>query len=530
MNVQFTARRLSPLLALAALACDPWGRLDPDGWGEINEALWDDQITAVGDTLYVKLPHAGRLLSIDAKGEVREVDLDGARPERVIGLPSGEGAFVFASLPICEDNDKDIIFVDDCPEELLSTESEVSRINGFRSAGEVALKPHFNTVSFSPDGATAVAYFSGSVSVADIQGVVDLTEVVFQPLSPADAAPIAVSTGSTPSDVLFTTDANGLNDRAVIMSSSQVMVVSLATGEVQVTYHLALDVDTVIVPQDALVAGGGRFVLLSETSSRELYRLDLVNQSIDIEDLEDSPSSLTEVRLPESVGGDIASAITYTSVGAIDLLDGLTNETIQRYDLDHAVNRLQQSGELLIAYNSLYDELKDLYIIDLATNVVDEHRPENPLSSVQVSADQAYLVGLMRTDGAGDGSNADSLNGLYVMDLADRKEANLALSSAPVGSALVERDGQSFVLLLLEGDETLYKVDLAAPSFAVPVELPASPRSIVARADGRIAISHESPLGLISIYDPASDEIETIHGFANVGLLSQPTLPRRGDD
>lgn len=529
MSTHATARRLSPLLALAALACDPWGRLDPEGWGDISEPLWDDQLTAVGDTLYVQLPHAGRLLSIDAKGEVREVDLNGARPERVIGLPSGESAFVFASYPVCEDNDEDIIFVEDCPEDLLGSASEVSRISGFRSAGAVALKPHFNTVRFSPDGTTAVAYFSGN-STADIQGVVDLTEVVFQPLAPADAAPIAVSTGSTPTNVLFTTDAAGMNDRAVIMSSSQVMVVSLATGEVQVTYYLALDVDTVIVPQDALVAGGGRFVLLSETRSRELYRLDLINQSIDIEDLEDSPSSLTEVRLPESAGGDIASAITYSSIGAIDLLDGQTNEPIQRYTLDHAVNRLQQSGELLIAYSSLSDAQKDLYIIDLTTNEVDEHRPANPLRSIEISADRSHLVGLMDTDGAGEGNNADGLHGLYVMDLGDRREANLALSSAPVGSALVERDGQNFVLLLLEDDDTLYKVDLSAPSFAVPVELPASPRSLVARADGRIAISHDSALGLISIYDPATDTIEAIHGFANVGLLAEPTLPRRGDD
>ena len=524
------ARRLSPLLALAALACDPWGRLDPSGSTGVDQPLWDEQLTVVGDSLYVPLPYAGALLNISAEGDVREVDLDGARPERIIGLPAGDAAYVFVRWPVCEDDSKDIVYEDDCPPELLEEATEVRQVEGQRTVELVDIAPHFNSIGFSPDGRNAVAYFSGNLGSAEIQGVVDLTEVVFQPLD--GGAPIAVSTGSTPTDVLFTTDADGINDRAVILSSSQVMVVSLSTGEVQVTYHLALDVDSVIVPQDAMVAGGGRYALLSVAGARELYRLDLVNKSIDIEDLQDSPSTLTEVRLPEAAGGALASAISYSNVGAVDLLDGLTNERLEAYTLDHPVNVVFQSGDLLIAYNSATDAYKDVYLIDLATNEVDEHRANNPLSSVQITVDQGFLVGLMRPESSstGEGTYADGLPGLYVLDLNTRLEANLALGSSPVGYELVERDGQSFVLLLLEDDETLYKVDLTRPSFAEPVELPAPARDIAARADGRIAISHNSALGLISIYDPATGDIETIHGFANVGLLSTPTLPRRADD
>jgi hypothetical protein len=520
---------LLPLATLAALTgCDPWSRLDPVGETDLDEALWSDQLVAAGDRVYVRLPHAGALLELAPDGTVHQVDLDGAAPEQVIPLPSGAEAFVFARWPICAEDDEDIVLVDECPEDSLEEGSELRLVSGHRTDGTYALAPHFNTLQFSPDGQTAVAFLDPAEGgYPEVSGIADLTEVVFLPMG--GGAPLAVSTGSSPKQVLFTTEADGTNDRAVILSTSQVVVVDVATAEVLVTYPLALDVDTVIVPEQALVAGGGRYCLLAVDGGRELYRLDLINESIDIEDLEGIPALLAELQLGEG-SAEVATLVGYEDIAALDVLDGLTNERVQRFSLDHPVNRTLQVGQTLIAWSTQSDVYKDVYVIDLETDEVDEQRAGNPLRSLRLSDDGRFAVGEMGPDSYGDGSAQDNLHGLFVLELGEGQPTNLALSSAPVGMALSTRGEQSFVLLLLEGDDQLYKVDLSRPSFATPVELPAPPRSLVRLADGRVAIAHASPLGLVSFYDPANDEVSSIAGFATMDMLNEPTLPRRADD
>ena len=102
-----------------------------------------------------------------------------------------------------------------------------------------------NALAFSPDGATAVAYLDYEVGLdIEIDGIVDLTEVVFVPLAGGD--PVSVSIGFSPSNILFTED----GAKAVIMSRSKVVVVDLAEYRVVVEYPLTLDADQEVDPQD----------------------------------------------------------------------------------------------------------------------------------------------------------------------------------------------------------------------------------------------------------------------------------------
>ena len=519
---------LLPLGLSALTGCDPWGRLQPADELWLDEALWSDQLVAAGDRVYVTLPAAGALLEIAPDGAVREVDLEGAAPAGVVPLPAGAEAFVFVRWPVCTDADQDIVLVDECPSDALEEASELRLVAGHQTSATYALAPHFNHIEFSPDGATAVAFLDPAAGgTPEVSGVADLTEVVFLPLD--GGTPLAVSTGSAPTQVLFTTDAEGRNDRAVVLSTSQVVVVDVATADVLVTYPLALDVDTVIVPDQALVAGGGRYCLLAVAGGRELYRLDLVNESIDIEDLDGVPALLAELPLGDE-GAEIATLVGYSDRPALDVLDGLTNERVQRFELDHPVNRSLQIGQTLVAWSTLSPSYKDVYIIDLETSAVDEQRAGNPLRRLEATEDGRFLVGLMNQDsGSAEGGAQDDLFGLFVMELGARQPTNLALASAPVGLAISTREGQSFALLLLEGDDQLYKVDLSRPSFATPVELPAPARSLVALDDGRVAIALSSAVGLVSFYDPASDAVQTVAGFASLDLLAPPELPRRAD-
>jgi hypothetical protein len=374
-----------------------------------------------------------------------------------------------------------------------------------------------------PAGAEAFVFVRWPVCTDADQDIVLVDEC------PSDALEEASELRLVAGHQTITTDAEGRNDRAVVLSTSQVVVVDVATADVLVTYPLALDVDTVIVPDQALVAGGGRYCLLAVAGGRELYRLDLVNESIDIEDLDGVPALLAELPLGDE-GAEIATLVGYSDRPALDVLDGLTNERVQRFELDHPVNRSLQIGQTLVAWSTLSPSYKDVYIIDLETSAVDEQRAGNPLRRLEATEDGRFLVGLMNQDsGSAEGGAQDDLFGLFVMELGARQPTNLALASAPVGLAISTREGQSFALLLLEGDDQLYKVDLSRPSFATPVELPAPARSLVALDDGRVAIALSSAVGLVSFYDPASDAVQTVAGFASLDLLAPPELPRRAD-
>ena len=105
----------TPLIALLALsACDPWNNWPGYGWEDIDDRLWDDEVVNVEDGTYVRLPQAGRLVRVNGDGSFDAVDLDGARPVRVLPTPDQQQVLVFAQWPSCDDPDEEITLVDDC--------------------------------------------------------------------------------------------------------------------------------------------------------------------------------------------------------------------------------------------------------------------------------------------------------------------------------------------------------------------------------------------------------------------------------
>ena len=96
-----------------------------------------------------------------------------------------------------------------------------------------------------------------------------------------------------------------------------------------------------------------------------------------------------------------------------------------------------------------------------------------------------------------------------------------------MGVALVDNEESSHALVLLEGLDYLLHVDLAVPSDAAQVDLEAPSVSIGAMPDGRFAIAHDSPLGLITFLNPETLEQQVVSGFAMADLLVDDTLPNR---
>jgi hypothetical protein len=510
-------RHRTALLLLALTACDPWNNWPGSGWEDIDDQLWDANVVNATDGTYVRLPHAQRLVRVNPDGSFQGVDLNGTIPRRVLPTPDSEQVLVFGRWLDCEDTEVET--PDDCDEDELIVNAELARVQDGALVEPYDVPAHMNSLAWSPDGRVAVAYLDYEAGTdIEIDGVVDLTEVLFIPLD--GGAPRAVSIGFSPRNILFTPD----DGRAVIMSRSEVVVVSLDTFEVVVTYPLVLDSDQEVNPKDAVLTPDGRYALVSVEGSSELYKLDLQSPTIDIEDLDAPPSDMIVSEADDAV------VIVYDSLNRVDVLDLTSFELKEPVALDDAMNGVLLSDGQAFLYNSTSSS-HDVYTLDLETTELIEHRVENPVDDMRLSPAGGYAVGTLRpegTSGSGLEQYQDANWGLSVVDLVDNEAISLVLESRPVGLELVEQGDTTYALVLLEGRDTVLQLDLSAPSQPTELELEAPPTGIGALPDGRFSITHDAPLGLITFLDPATGKTTPAAGFATLGLMVEETLPDRG--
>lgn len=516
--------RLTPFVALAALACDPFGNFPDNHYADFDQPLWDEAVVPAADgSIYVRLPRSKELVRVQPDGSFTTVDLDGAAPQRIIASPSGEEVVVFAKWPECDDDDPEIVLVSDCPPSELSYNAEIAVIKDGQRISVSEIPGHMNAVTFSNDGNTAVTYLDYEQDAdIEIDGLVDLTEVVFVSLTTGETS--SVSIGFSPNNILFTQD----NSKAVIMSRSKVVAVDLATYEEVVSYPLVRDQDQVVEPSGAVLTPDGTQALVSIENEAYLYKLDLQSYSIDIEDLAGVPADLAV-----DPGTD-ETLIVYASLPLVDLFDNqlgeVDNEPVQ---LDEPVTGIELGDGMAILYNDRQNG-HDVYRLDLETNELTEFVVDNPVATFELVSDGSYAVGVLTPEnsyGSGLDQYQDERWGLAVIDLLDDDAVSLVLEAEPVGLELVQPStGGSYALVLMDGVENLLQVDLSQPSPGVQIELPSPPTSISAMLDGSFLITHETEIGELSFLDPETSEMRSISGFAVSNLLEEQVLPRRTEE
>jgi len=504
------------------MGCDPFGHWPDNTSIDFDQALWDDDVVAAEDGVYVMLPNAGRLVRVNDNETFDVVDLSGAAPERLIATPDGTRVLVFASWSSCEDPDPKITHVDQCDEDDLSENAELVVVKNAKRSAVAEISPHLNALAFSGDGQTAVAYLDYDESEGlEVSGLADLGEVVFFDLESGETA--SVSIGFSPNQVLFTDD----NSTAVVMSRSKVVAVDLSSFSVVVEYPLTLDADDEITPSDAVLTPDGATALVSIEDSSDLYRLNLVEYSIDIEDLDAAPADLA---VSTSVDGTV---IAYSSLNQVDVFDHESGELGEPVELEEAVTDILLTDGLALLYNVSYADVHDVYLLDLDTTETVEFVVENPVDEMRLTESGDFAVGLLRkesTTASGLEGEFDKREGLAVLDLLEEEGVSLVLEETPLGLALAENDNGSFALVLMNGLDYLLQVDLSDPSTASEIDLPEPPTSIGALPDGRFFITHDAALGLVTFLDPATGNSTSTGGFGAVELLTEQTLPRREAD
>jgi DNA-binding beta-propeller fold protein YncE len=519
-------KSILPLLVLTG--CMNWNNL-PDAWTNYNsDALWDADLVAVDSGLYVNLPASKQVAFVNPDGDWSLVDLRGGQPTRIVGAPDGKSLLVFAQIPVCDSTERGIKTVEDCLDKGddgdLRWESEVDIVRDGALIGDpTPMGSHFNSLAFTSDGSQAVAYLDyNNTDGLEFDGLLNATEVVF--LDVATGATTTVPVGFAADRILFDQE----DTKAVIFSESKVVVVELESGNYErlVTYSLSQDVDIQVHPQDAALTPDGRYALVTVQGSGDLYTLDLEAESINIVDLDASPSGMGVEETSDT------TALVYASRAQVDVLDHEYFD-VETLALDEPATDVQIGNGFAMLYNTGASNYHDIYRLDTEDLNLVEYRAKNPVVELHIAPDEGHAVAVTRPEpvsGSGLEALTDNNWGMEILSLTSDKgqSINLISQSQPVGVAFSA--DSAYALVLLEGVDDLLKLDLYA---GTTTELPLedSPLGIGAFGDGGFYITHDAALGLVSFYNPDTDDITAVGQFAIGGLLADETeLPRTEEE
>jgi hypothetical protein len=497
------------LLLLALAACDPWTDRNVQNYGYLDAALWDPAgLVATTDGLYVPLPNDGGLVLLAPGEEATHLRLGDGYLQRLQVAPDQQTVLAFSHLYRCVDHegDKEPVTIEDCEGEV-TTSGELTVVRAGATVDSVPLGLWYGPLTISDDSTYAVAAIDPYVSTTG-GGIVNLTSLFVLDLTSMESWEVAV--GFASDRVLFTTDGAGATTGAVVLSESEVALVDLASraSDPRVVFPLTLDPDDLVEPVGVSLTPSGEHALISVQGSDDLYALDLVNPSVNILSLAGRPSAMAvDATVDKTV-------LVYRNAAKVELLDHERFE-LTTVDLDESMGDIALSGDGLAL---LYDlgGSKDAYRFDLSTQVLHEYRLNWSPQTLHVAPDFSFAVSL------------PSEPFLEVLDLSltsegvDTSPKRFGLDGRGVGIAFATTDTGSAILVLQEGEDTLYQ--LSWPDLGLSaLDLPAPPLGVGTLPDGTFWITHDAALGLVSFYTPG-EELRTVGGFGHHGLHGERLL------
>jgi len=509
---------MSRTLFLAAFAAGcGWNSLPQQDYTALEAALWDPaSATALDDGLYVQLPHSGGLMRLQPGSAPKLVDVGEARVTQLEAAPDRTALVAFLERYDCDVEDpklaKEIDDVDDCPRDAMEVHSELTVVRDAKTTTVTELETAFNAIEFSDDGRFAIAYMDLTSDDLEITGIVNLTGVVVIDL--IDGSSNVVSVGFAPDRILFTTDDTEATTGAVVLSLNQVALLDLASDVPtrDTTFALSLDPDYVVQPIDVDLTPDGTQALIAVEGDSILYVLDLVNKSVNIEEISAVPSAMWVHDATET------AVLVFSGSTTVDMLE-LEFLDVETSLLDEAMTDIHGGSTYALLYSD-DREAHDAYRLDLETRVLTEYRLQNPVMSMHVTPTEEFAVALTRPeDGFNDGVEGfyDQHYGMEILDLQDDDAEPFALEGEGLGVAFVPTDSALHALILQRGVEYLFQLDLYTGQ-QQQLELSEPPVAIGSMTDGTFFITHDSALGLVSFYDPTTDKIVEVTGFAGAGI------------
>lgn len=492
------------LVAASGLpACHPY---------QSGPALSDDLLLLQGEgidgRLYMLAPTAQSVVSIDP--ETREFEsIPVGRDPAVLARPDGG----------------DVLYTLD------RKDSALSRVTTSGSVSSEDLGAPFTTLTWSPDGTRAIAWFHpDEAGDLEVDGSLNLNAYA---AIEVDGDEVIVSLGSLtfePHAVTFSADST----KALIATTARLHIVDLLADPIS-ELAVPFTADDSVHRPPAIVAPGplGEQALVTVAGVPDLFVLGL--DPVMIENVAPLPRPAMSVVW----SADGTRAIIADGTDQVTFLD-LQSNAVEALQLDHSVNRIQMSKLPQNSFALLYDDRGwTSYItrveLDPSATAPDDPETyllEDAVGRVELSPSEAAAVIFHSMNGMLNSVQADTLS---LFHFAERAPSRIRLDAAAwdmifLGSGVIPDNDDEHVMVVLKDSARLIRYNLRTYAQVVldTYPLPHAIGRIPAPAGGSelLFVVHDQDSGLVSFLPPDANSVPSggfpaVAGMGLTGLLDR---------
>ena len=456
-----------------------------EDWWNLEEELVTTDTVSIEGRVYALAPYSDRVVQIDrATREVRSIQV-GRNPRVLMTQEDAEGAHRIYTINE-DDHSMSIIDVDAFdanPEEYI--------------VDELALRPFFDQLIFSPGGDLVLSFIGNSVAEADLagHGSVNPNEVAIIDLESLDVTFLTLE--SRPTDVLF----SDLGDKALIATRTGIELLPLDGSPLDTTsYPFTTDPAYPIGPSLMRVHPDGELAFAAAPGSDVVYVLDLIHPSFNLVGTTFTP---TDIAVTDD--GTITAAVGGTSqLAYFDTLDPETHWLETGTPVDTLVMAEAGGYPMAIAYarNSQQRTFATIEFDD-GEPEVETYATDDPITRIEMDPTGQTLVIFHADTGWGSGR-------LSMFNLTTRLPSTILLESPPHDMTfLASEDSESepvgYVLVVLKDADKLVRYSLTTYEASV-IHVPDRPhavRSLNDPEDPRLVyVVHDQPLGQVTFFNP----------------------------
>ncbi len=370
----------------------------------------------------------------------------------------------------------------------------------------VDVRPNFNRLSLSGDGAWVMAWYDPDLDEGGGEGgVQSFNEVSFVHLDSATHTPMAV--GFNPREVKWSEDGT----KALVVSDASLALVDLTGGALTPTLiEIAEDPVDAPAAEEVELAPDGSYAYVRQFGADELVVVDLAALSVDRVPVGANP---TDLDLSPDGRSLAVVARGAQELWVLDATNPFAEATVLPFDSAYGAVLYTGDGSQAILYTNA-SLLASFAVWDTTTGEIRERSLVKPVRSIGASPTGGSLLVFHTQEDAGDADPDDPFYGewaLTLIDLGDFRQNPMLLPDEP--SAYATSDDGRYGYFVMEGNDFLEVLDFQTLLYteitlkSPPVHLGVLPGSETAW------ISQDHSLGRLSFYDPASDSLDTITGF-----------------
>ncbi len=458
-----------------------------EDWWDIPEDLVTTDTVAIEGKVYALAPYSDRVVQIDRESR------------SVASIPVGRYPLVMTANEDADGNHRIYtINHDDHSMSIIDVDAFEAQPDEY-AAEELALKPFFDQLVFSPRGDLVLSYIGGSVAEDDLvgHGSVNPNEVAVIDVTAADPVVTFITLESRPTGVVFADD----GDKALISTRTGVEMLPLDGSPLDTTsYPFTTDPAYPIGPNLMRVHPDGELAFAAAPGSDVVYVLDLVHPSFNLVGTNFTPSDIAVTE-----DGAITTAAGGTGqVAYFDTLDPETHWLETGTPVDTLVMAESGGYPLLIAYNSTSLQRSFCTIeFDDGEPEVETYATDDAITRIELDPTGQTLVIFHAETGWGSGR-------LSMFNLTTRLPSTILLESPPHDMTFLQSDdGEAepigYVLVVLKDADKLVRYSLTSYEAAV-IHVADRPHSVHGLEDPEepqfVYLVHDQPLGQVTFFNP----------------------------